>query len=83
MQIIMKPGSSLSESIKVSEEVEKIMVLQNFPEVITMVGRIGVSEIPTDPMPMDIADTFIILEKDMDKWKSASTKEELIEKIKE
>ena len=82
MQIIMKPGSSLSESIKVSEEVEKL-VIHNFPEVITMVGRIGVSEIPTDPMPMDIADTFIILEKDMDKWKSAKTKEELIEKIKE
>ncbi len=82
MQIIMKPGSSLSESIKVSEDVEKI-IIESFPEVITMVGRIGVSEIPTDPMPMDIADTFIILEKDMDKWKSAKTKEELIEKIKD
>jgi heavy metal efflux system protein len=80
MQIIMKPGSSLSESIKVSEDVENI-ITSNFPEVKTMVARIGVSEIPTDPMPMDIADCFIILEKDMDKWTSASTKAELIEKI--
>lgn len=80
MQIIMKPGSSLSESIKVSEEVEKI-ITSNFPEVKTMVGRIGVSEIPTDPMPMDIADCFIILEKDMSKWTSATTKTELIEKM--
>ncbi len=80
MQIIMKPGSSLSESIKVSEEVEKI-ITSNFPEVITMVGRIGVSEIPTDPMPMDIADCFIILEKDLSKWTSASSKTELIEKM--
>jgi len=82
MQIIMKPGSSLSESIKVSEEVEKI-ITSNFPEVKTMVGRIGVSEIPTDPMPMDIADCFIILEKDMSKWTSATNKAELIEKIQE
>ena len=82
MQIIMKPGSSLSESIEVSENVEKI-IMGNFPEVITMVGRIGVSEIPTDPMPMDIGDTFIILEKDHNKWKSATTKNELIEKIQE
>ncbi len=82
MQIIMKPGSSLSESIRVSEDVEKL-IIENFPEVITMVGRIGVSEIPTDPMPMDIADTFIILEKDMSKWTSAENKEELIEKIRE
>ena len=48
-----------------------------------MVARIGVAEIPTDPMPMDIADTYLILEKDMDKWVSASSKKELIEKIKE
>ncbi len=82
MQIIMKPGSSLSESIKVSEEVENI-INANFPEVKTIVGRIGVSEIPTDPMPMDIADCFIILEKDMDKWTSATTKAELIEKMQE
>jgi heavy metal efflux system protein len=82
MQIIMKPGSSLSESIKVSKDVENI-ITSNFPEVITMVARIGVSEIPTDPMPMDIADSFIILEKDMNKWTSASTKAELIEKIQE
>jgi len=82
MQIIMKPGSSLSESIKVSEDVENI-INNNFPEVKTVVGRIGVSEIPTDPMPMDIADCFIILEKDMSKWTSAKTKAELIEKMQD
>ena len=82
MQIIMKPGSSLSESIKVSEEVENI-INANFPEVKTIVGRIGVSEIPTDPMPMDIADCFIILEKDKNKWTSATTKVELIEKMQD
>ncbi|MDX1828882.1 MAG: CusA/CzcA family heavy metal efflux RND transporter [Lutibacter sp.] len=82
MQIILKPGSSLSESIKVSEEAENI-IKSNFPEVKTTVSRIGVSAIPTDPMPMDIADTFIILEKDRSKWKSASNKAELIEKMQE
>ncbi|MBI9040207.1 CusA/CzcA family heavy metal efflux RND transporter [Lutibacter sp.] len=82
MQIIMKPGSSLSESIKVSEEVEKI-INNNFPEVITVVGRIGVAEIPTDPMPMDIADCFIILEKDINKWTSAESKAELIALMQE
>lgn len=82
LQIIMKPGSSLSESIKVSKKVENI-IISTFPEVKTMVARIGVAEIPTDPMPMDVADCFIILEKDMDKWTSAITKAELIEKMKE
>jgi len=82
MQALIKPGSSLTESIEVSKKIEMIM-LENFPEVKSMMARIGVSEIPTDPMPMDIADCFIILEKDMDKWTSAKTKPELIEKMKE
>ncbi len=34
-------------------------------------------------MPMDIADSYIILEKDKSKWTSADSKEELIEKIQE
>lgn len=82
MQALIRPGSSLTESIEQSKKIERI-VLDNFPEVKTMIAKIGVADIPTDPMPMDIADTYIILEKDMDKWVSANSKEELIEKIKE
>jgi len=78
MQALIKPGSALTESIEVSKKFEKI-ILENFPEVKTVVARIGVAEIPTDPMPMDIADAYIILEKDMSKWTSASSKAELIE----
>ena len=82
MQALLRPGSSLSESIETSKKIENI-VIENFPEVETMVARIGVADIPTDPMPMDIADTYIILDKNKDNWISAETKEELIEKIKE
>ena len=77
---ILKPGSSLTETIETTTKIEKI-VKQNFPEVIDIISRIGVAEVPTDPMPMDIADVFVIL-KPKNKWTSASTKEELIEKIK-
>lgn len=82
MQALLRPGSSLSESIETSKRIEDI-VMDNFPEVETMVARIGVSAIPTDPMPMDIADTYIILDKNKDNWVSAETKEELVSKIKE
>ncbi|MCP5275247.1 MAG: CusA/CzcA family heavy metal efflux RND transporter [Burkholderiales bacterium] len=82
MQALIRPGSSLSEAIDVSIKIENIL-LENFPEIKTVLARIGVAEIPTDPMPIDIADMFIILEKDMDKWTSAASKDGLIEKIKE
>ena len=81
MQTFLRPGSSLSETVKREEEVEKLL-LESFPEIKTVCARIGVADIPTDPMGFDYTDSFIILEKDMSKWTSAKTKEELIEKIK-
>ena len=82
MQTFLCPGSSLSETIMREKEIEKI-IMANFPEVKTVTARIGVADIPTDPMGFDYTDSFIILEKDKSKWVSASNKEELIEKIKE
>jgi cobalt-zinc-cadmium resistance protein CzcA len=82
MQTFLRPGSSLSETIKREKEVERV-IKQNFPEVKTVCARIGVADIPTDPMGFDYTDCFIILEKDRSKWVSARTKEELIQKIKQ
>jgi cobalt-zinc-cadmium resistance protein CzcA len=79
--IILKPGSSLSESIETSSRIERIL-LENFPEVKHAMTRFGVAEVPTDPMPMDVGDCIVTL-KPKDEWTSAETKEELIEKIKE
>lgn len=79
--IILNPGSSLDEGIKTSTTIEKLL-LAEYPEIEQVVTRFGVSDVPTDPMPMDIGDSFIIL-KDKSEWTSAETKDELIDKIKE
>jgi len=78
---ILKPGSSLSETIETTTKVERIIKAE-FPEVEKIVSRIGVAEVPTDPMPMDFADVFVIL-KPQDEWVSATSKDELIDKIKD
>lgn len=72
-------GTSLSETISATLKGETVL-LQNFPEVKKVIGKIGSSEIPTDPMPMEAADMMVIL-KEKDEWVSASTKIELIEKM--
>ena len=56
-------------------------LLREFPEVDRVLSRIGVSEVPIDLMPMDLADCYIKL-KPKDQWVSAQSKEELIERIK-
>jgi cobalt-zinc-cadmium resistance protein CzcA len=78
--IILKPGSNLNEMLEASTKVEKV-ILRKFPEVEKVVSRIGVSEVATDLMPMDMADGFIIL-KPQSEWVSANSKSELIDKIK-
>ena len=47
-----------------------------------MVTRIGSSEIPTDPMPMERGDMMIQL-KPKSEWTSAKTQAELSEKMEE
>ena len=79
--VILQPGSSLDEGIQTSTRIETLL-LEKFPEIKQVVTRFGVSDVPTDPMPMDIGDSFIIL-KDKSEWTSAETKDELISKIKE
>jgi len=74
-------GSSLNSTIAATTKAEKI-ILENFPEVEQVVSKIGSGEIPTDPMPIEAADLMIIL-KDKDDWTSASSREELADKMSE
>ena len=73
-------GSSLTQNIEIVTRLET-MLLKKFPEVKEVVTRIGAAEIPTDPMSVEIADLIVIL-KDKDEWTSASSREELFDKIK-
>ncbi|MBY0424225.1 MAG: efflux RND transporter permease subunit, partial [Cytophagales bacterium] len=56
-------------------------LLEKFPdEIESVVGKIGTSEIPVDPVPMESTD-IIIGTKDKSLWKKAHSKEELIDMI--
>lgn len=75
-------GSSLSYTIDAASKGAEIL-LNEFPdEVKEVVGKIGSSEIPTDPMPIEACDLMVIL-KPKDEWKKASGREELAEKMGE
>ncbi|MDZ7647875.1 MAG: efflux RND transporter permease subunit [Cytophagales bacterium] len=63
-------GSNLNVSIETNLKAEKIL-LENFPEVIKVVGKTGSGEVPTDPMPIEASDMMVIL-KDKSEWTSAT-----------
>jgi len=74
-------GGSLSNTIETVEKANKIL-LEKFPEIKHTVCKIGASEIPTDPTPMETGD-YIITLKDKHEWTSAKTREELVAKMEE
>lgn len=80
MQMTLPAGSSLTRSIAVSEQAEKIL-MENFPEIKHVVAKIGTAEVPTDPMAVEDADVMIVM-KPFEEWTSASSRAELVEKMK-
>ena len=72
-------GSSLSQTIDATVKGQQA-ILSNFPEVDQVIGKIGASEIPTDPMPIEAADLMVIM-KDKSEWTSAESKDEMIARI--
>ena len=65
MHAMRIPGTSLSQSVQMQEAVEKAVL--EFPEVKEVAGKIGTAEVATDPMPPNVADTFILL-KPRSQW---------------
>jgi cobalt-zinc-cadmium resistance protein CzcA len=80
IQAIRLSSVGLSESIAGTGRVER--VLKTFPEVETVVSRIGSPELATDVMGIELADVFVIL-KPRKQWKTAKSKDDLIEAFEE
>ncbi|MDF2192923.1 CusA/CzcA family heavy metal efflux RND transporter [Paraflavitalea sp. CAU 1676] len=72
-------GSSLSKTVDAANQAADVL-LKQFPEVKKVVGKIGSSEIPTDPMPVELCDLIVVL-KPKEEWTSARTRDELAEKM--
>jgi cobalt-zinc-cadmium resistance protein CzcA len=81
MQIWRLPSISLEQSNRNSTLAERVVLEEFAPVVRTVVSRTGREEIATDPMGVEISDTYIML-RPVDEWRFDS-KEELVEAISE
>lgn len=75
-------GSSLSYTVETSTKAAEVLLREFRNEVKEVVGKVGSSEIPTDPMPIEASDLMVIL-KPKDEWVKASSREALAEKMAE
>lgn len=81
MQIWRLPSISLEQSNVISTTAERVLMEEFASEVDTVVSRTGRAEIATDPMGVEISDTYIML-KPKETWRFDS-KEALVEAIEE
>jgi cobalt-zinc-cadmium resistance protein CzcA len=59
------PGTSLTQAVAMQRALE--LRLLEFPQVENVFAKLGTAEVATDPMPPNVADTFIIL-KPRQQW---------------
>ena len=69
------PGMSITEVQKVLQTQDKI--LRQFPEVQSVFGKAGRSLSPTDPAPLEMMETTVVLKPESE-WRPGMTTEKLI-----
>ncbi|MGQ3085112.1 CusA/CzcA family heavy metal efflux RND transporter [Hydrogenophaga sp. ANAO-22] len=82
IQALRIPGTSLSQSVQMQQQIERTLVAE-FPEVERVFARTGTAEIASDLMPPNISDAYVML-KPEDQWPSPKrTRRELVEAVQE
>jgi cobalt-zinc-cadmium resistance protein CzcA len=79
VNLVRLPSIGLSESLKISGEVERFLL--EIPDVRSVVTRTGANELGTDPMGMELSDMYVLLKPESE-WR-AQTKGEIEELVRE
>jgi Cu(I)/Ag(I) efflux system membrane protein CusA/SilA len=74
------PGMSVTEAANVLQAMDR--ELKAFPEVVSVFGKAGRAETATDPAPIDMFETTIVL-KPRSEWRTGLTWEDLIQEMDE
>ena len=72
------PNVSITEAKRIMQEQDKI--IKALPEVESVLGKVGRAETATDPAPVNMIETIIVL-KDKSQWRPGLTKEGIIAEL--
>ncbi|MDQ2044441.1 CusA/CzcA family heavy metal efflux RND transporter [Pseudoalteromonas sp. 20-92] len=80
MHALRITGTGIEQSVKMQKELEQAIL--DIPEVEKVFSKIGTPDVANDPMPPNVADTFLML-KPREQWPNpALSKEELVKQIR-
>ncbi|NIA28997.1 MAG: CusA/CzcA family heavy metal efflux RND transporter [Actinobacteria bacterium] len=72
------PGISITRARELLQQTDKI--IKSFPEVKSVFGKIGRAETATDPAPLSMVETTIVLKPESE-WRPGMTIEKLVEEL--
>ena len=72
------PGISITKAREILQQTDRI--IKSFPEVDRVFGKAGRADTATDPAPLSMIETTIVL-KPEDQWREGMTKDKLIEEM--
>ncbi len=76
----MLPNVSMTEAKRIVQVQDAI--IKSIPEVLHVIGKVGRAETPTDPAPISMMESIIIL-RDKSEWRKGITKAEIIKELNE
>ncbi len=80
IEVNLPVGTAMTEAINLGDKIQSTL-LREFPdEIERIVSKIGTSEVPVDPMPLEAQEIVVVL-KDKKLWKKAKAQEELADMV--
>jgi len=74
----MLPNVSITEAKRILQTQDA--VIKSVPEVLSVLGKVGRAETPTDPAPVNMIETIIIL-KDRSEWREGVKKADIVKEL--
>lgn len=72
------PGVSAQKAKELLQQTDRI--IKSFPEVESVFGKVGRAETATDPAPLDMIETVVVL-KDKSQWRPGMTRDRLVQEL--
>ncbi|MGE6449656.1 efflux RND transporter permease subunit [Pseudoalteromonas tetraodonis] len=80
MHALRITGTGIEQSVQMQKQLEQTLLAQ--PEIANVFSKIGTADVASDPMPPNVADTFLML-KPSEQWPNPSiSKDALVQQIR-
>jgi cobalt-zinc-cadmium resistance protein CzcA len=82
IQALRVPGTSLSQSVAMQQELERTLKAEH-PEIERVFARTGTAEVASDAMPPNISDGYVMLKPESEWPEPKKTRDELLAAVQE